>query len=124
MTRTIKFRAWNRVNGGFLPSEIVEKWEVRVLAEEAKAGAVQQFTGLTDKNGKEIYEGDVVKLWPDEHRESTVEVVFGEGCFGYQFSNGSPVHPFGNHMAYDEHEEVEYAEIIGNICENPELLKV
>jgi len=65
----------------------------------------QEFTGLKDKNGKEIYEGDLVQL--HEYGEVYKEVVFYKGSFCIHGFN------FG----------VEKSEIIGNIHENPELLK-
>ena len=72
---------------------------------------LMQFTGLTDKNGKEIYEGDIVRTtgWPDG---DPVYWVDGRFCVG-QPSN---LADFLGSIA-------EGCEIIGNIYENPELLK-
>ena len=75
-----------------------------------------QFTGLKDKNGKEMYEGDMVYFIEFEKKRL---VVFYEGCFWFttelDMSKESPRHPaFMNCGSY---------EIIGNIFENPELLK-
>jgi uncharacterized phage protein (TIGR01671 family) len=72
--------------------------------------AVQQFTGIQDKNSKEIYEGDVI--FADE----TVYVVaFDFGIFGLEGENKkiTPLYQYNNKELV----------IIGNIYENPELIK-
>lgn len=69
-----------------------------------------QFTGLYDKNGKEIWEGDIIK-WKDGHGKETIDYVkFTKGVFMLHYINFSIFY-------YPE------TEIIGNIHENPELLE-
>ncbi len=69
---------------------------------------VGQFTGLHDKNGKEIYEGDIIR-----NRCGLVAMVeFIDYGWYYHWSSGS-VYPFGQEV-----------EVIGNAYDNPELLKI
>ncbi|EAC3105688.1 hypothetical protein AAV26_03845 [Listeria monocytogenes] len=71
---------------------------------------LMQYTGLKDKNGKKIFEGDVG--W-DEHNECYGVVKFEEGKFLYVWEN----------IAEDLWEVADSIEIYGNIHENPELLE-
>ena len=85
---------------------------------------VGQFTGLTDKNGKKIFEGDIVaQNWYDHNEpadDSFGEVVFCEyDCsFSVMDVEKDGIVPLGRCHAY--HWE---AEVIGNIHDNPELLE-
>ncbi|EEO2018254.1 hypothetical protein G6K79_000089 [Listeria monocytogenes] len=72
---------------------------------------IDQYTGLKDKNGKKIFEGDVG--W-DEHNECYGIVKFEEGKFLYVWEN----------IAEDLWEVADSIEIYGNIHENPDLLEV
>jgi len=78
---------------------------------------VMQFTGLLDTNGKEIYEGDIVKHFGDN--DFVHEIKFKHGAFGYD----SLVAP-EKFVTYSETRihEIETVEIIGNTYENPELI--
>lgn len=60
--REIKFRAWDKVNKKWVDPKIVDLWGIFVLAnKESLTHEMSQNTGLLDRNGKEIYEGDVLK---------------------------------------------------------------
>ena len=85
-----------------------------------------QFTGLLDKNGKEIYEGDIIQVndeyrlveW-DEHRMQFMAIgqttwTGEKGKSGNPKVAGDELKDFRQHLI---------SEIIGNIYENPELLK-
>ena len=73
-----------------------------LYADKVLSAEVMQFTGLKDKNGKEIYEGDIVK-----NIDRVFEVTFKDGYF-------SIIH---------NKKGLLYCEVIGNKYENSELLK-
>lgn len=83
-----------------------------VLAEEVDPDTVGQYTGLKDRNGREIYEGDVVRFLDADDKVKNEEVRFGEGGF-------TPV----VEICWMADIEGMFVEVIGNIHDNPELLE-
>lgn len=80
---------------------------------------VEQYTGLKDKNGEKIYEGDRIKI---EGSDTVYTVEYGRGVWVARFGDES-----GDNIClfhYVKKDIVLYAEVIGNIHENPELLDV
>ena len=101
----IKFRAWDKKERFMYElgrSDI--PWEYPEIE-------LMQFTGLHDKNGKEIYEGDVVK-----HYNGVNPVTWETGLASFQMS-------FSN-FVLDQEIIPDYSEceVIGNVYEHPELL--
>jgi len=76
--------------------------------------SIGQYTGLKDKNGKEIYEGDVVSAIDFE--KCNYQIKFDDGCF--YFNNQFRAHQLDYPIIQNFR-----LEVIGNIYENPELLK-
>lgn len=129
MNREIKFRVWDKKRFDmhynaemfdvFQPvlqdenGDIEEYTFAELLVDENFS--VMQYTGLKDKNGKEVYEGDILQ-WPHLKSSSpVVEVYYNDSEFVFV---GRPV---------DRNEETESwldtkCEVIGNIYETPELL--
>lgn len=109
MQREIKFRIWYNHQARF------DYGSFELFAEHSfplNWCQIQQFTGLKDKNGQEIYEGDVVEYTVSVVNTETGvgEVKFDNGAFGVDYN------PLFN--IYEKN-----IKIIGNIFKNPELLK-
>lgn len=93
---------------------------------------VGQFTGLTDKTGRKIFEGDVIRAHyanvPPERCEHIEKVVFRKGRFCGMYENGTMKTWAGlpdgtQHLPGDRSVWMDWCEVIGNIHDNPELLK-
>lgn len=76
---------------------------------------VGQFTGLTGKNGKEIYEGDIVRIHEGRNDFKITSIVWSDEFLCYEPSNKDLRHALKSRYS-------EYYEIIGNIHDNPSLL--
>ncbi len=100
MTRQIKFRAWALDGNRYINWHEIGFLSVTRLVNDADF-ILEQYTGINDKNGKEIYEGDILDISKDGE-----PVVFINGCF-------EPACYFKS----------EAMQVIGNIHENPDLLK-
>ena len=125
--RTIKFR-------GFTDCLVQDKWVYGFLSEENKIrkttslidyevdkASIGQFTGLYDKNGTEIYEGDILA---HDYGDYSL-IVYREECMAFCRIDAKDVGNINGY--YNLHEEawrscLQRAKVIGNQYENPELL--
>lgn len=131
----VKYRAWHKeekkmlevfgidftglIAGGDEPAVFFRKeefdwvrdFEKPYIAIALKNVELMQFTGLKDKNGKEIYHSDLLKC-----EEWIFEVIWdmGDGCWNYWIVSKN----WSNKMFCDP----DRSEVIGNIYENPDLL--
>lgn len=132
MERQIKFRAKHIKNGAWLYGDLLQSNEgsvcIGVHGQYIDDGmhfndmydetpyidedTIGQFTGLLDKNGKEIYEGDILGC-PEDNYFLNEAVIFTEGCF----------------MVKDDYTttpmcaiDAQYRTVIGNIHDNPSLI--
>lgn len=120
--REIKFRLWCKNKNDWesndwaiLPDgSLVEIKSNGVIPISNKTHRLMQYTGLKDKNGKEIYEGDIVRT----KRESKIKgyVTMYQGCWCI-------CHYYTYYKLFYSFADAEPIEVIGNIYENPELLE-
>ena len=130
--REIKFRGKNIETGEWLYGNLQvpkkegvgyymwDKIDGSLYQVEVDPETIGQFTGLYDKNGKKIYEGDIISFdygVGEPVSEDLIEVRFVRGVFAFLWNGdlddecpvSSPTH--------------EWANVVGNIHDNPEMLK-
>jgi len=150
MKREIKFRAWNtEMNHMVFPSlkfgrEIWPCTYKRIIKSETKENGdtvelvlemvsvdhilqspefeVMQFTGLLDKSGKEIYEGDIVFNHAEEGRSNSNTIIWNNDGYVIEQLSAQDDEIDGIGIYLELYLYNEDIEVIGNIYENPELL--
>ena len=121
--RDIKFRAWHRLNSELVYFDkeklVNDQYQIQHLACLMRGDygdVLMQYTGLKDKNGVEIYDGDIVS----DHVGIGI-IKYSEIKAAYKVSyNDGFAKWFIDYMNRYERKSIE---VIGNIYENPELLK-
>lgn len=129
MKREIKFRAYSSHNHKMYPVSNIE-WDIDgriwVIADDGKNGIelmdeeahLMEYTGLHDKNGREIYEGDIVRTGTDNIGDPDPmigQVIMREGSWLIENEKMQE--------AIELFSEITSREVIGNIFENPEMME-
>ena len=123
--RTIKFRRYNSIDNkmesiksmhfDMKTNEVIYTLNNLINGSRSPLGSpVMQFTGIKDKHGTEIFEGDIVKFADGE----ISEVVFHCGCFMTKLKPGECIK-----LDFYAEPVFQDCEVIGNVFQNPELLK-
>lgn len=131
MNREIKFRGWNDKHNKWLYGYYADSQGFSIIIDEnyeestledvlVNKKTIGQYTGLKDKNGKEIYEGDI--LITGSTSNLTVEVVYNEEDTSFILKltsiNEVGARTLGSWLSLGYE-----CAIIGNVYDNPELMK-
>jgi len=141
MNRTIKFRVWNTKTNNWVDGcgkhKVSSMDGVNLFGETILLGGFMngvgleelndciplQYTGLNDKNGAEIFEGDILCLHdnppPYTEGNSIVKVVYHGTAFAYEDIDNGKINYICGDIGNAEKDDI--GEIIDNIWENPEL---
>lgn len=119
--REIKFRAWIKYPNNDIKAKSVMQFDAQkwasfgdICQDDSDEVVLMQYTGLKDRLGKEIWEGDIIKHYMGDSLQTNPSVVKWNSDGGW-----SPWLEFEG----DSYTRVSKAEVIGNIYSNPELLK-
>ena len=124
MNREIKFRMWNDYDKKMIYwNELLKSNLPNIFTIPSYNKWLMQYTGLHDKNGKEIYEGDIVKITNKNSKVIPIkpliaQIVWSEEYLAYILITTSVKDAFKNLGDYIDYD----IEVIGNVWEDSDLL--
>lgn len=125
MSREIKFRIWDKANKEYKilgatgldarNGDVIDYYNEGDRLGGPEEYDVEQYTGLADKNGKEIYEGDIVEI----DKYGKFQIIWNEWACKFDFDKIGKREREEPLLSQDWEEK---SEVIGNVHENPELI--
>ncbi|MEA1997700.1 MAG: YopX family protein [Euryarchaeota archaeon] len=130
--RELKFRAWDVKHEEMFfvdtmafqtNNDVFRVWKNVTEPEgglliDSKNGILMQYMGLKDRNGTDIYEGDIVAKFDLNDPDFRSEVVFRNGAFGYVHEDQGFISFAGNSHFHWVDRTSQKVEVVGNIYEN------
>jgi len=139
MNRIIKFRVWDNLTkqmlfedfhllGEVMSFSLIDQWirehkEGKGLLERYNDMVFQQYTGIQDSKGVKVYDGDILR---EKMTEEMAANGGGASLDVVRFSGGAfliDCNPIWDYLSSNNPDVLEDFEVIGNLYENPELLK-
>lgn len=126
--REIKFRAWNEIDKAMIDWSTIKVFESllkNLMSGKVRHHQLMQYTGLKDKNSKEVYEGDIVRFVFEDGAIVQHKIEWSDKYHAWQVVNLSS----GNSLTWNGSPLLWVAmktyqpEVIGNIYQNSELLE-
>lgn len=117
--REIKFRVWDKVHKQFQEGDIIRDFVIGEFIDDPQF-EVTQYTGLTDRYGTEVYEGDILRGPKYYESEESTSPVYDQWKVTYKncsfYLGYSPIEEDLDWIGNE-------CEVVGNVYENPELLE-
>ena len=140
--REIEFRVWDNQEKVYLNKKDIaidnlgnififevcddndaDLWHVRILSDpDNERYVIEQTTGLTDKNGTEIFESDIVKYYP-HHRGVPYRVYWDDKSAKFLIGRDGVIGQSFSDIMHSLNTGRIALEVVGNVHENPELLE-